>query len=113
MSFFRKRAVAVVVIHEHGNGRKDIRVAVAAIVPGAAPDIIPVPDDVAQHDQVEETVAIEIDPRGRSGPSAAADARLGGDIGESAITVVVIEVIAAEASDIEVLVAVVVVVPDG
>src|SRR6516165_5649465 len=105
-------AVPVVVIHQHGDGLEDIRVAIAAIAfpVFAAPQIVPVPLDVAVYNQVEPAVIVQIYPGGGSGPSAPAHASLLGHVGKTAIPVVVIETIAAISGDVEVFVTVVVII---
>lgn len=79
----------------------------------AAVDVVEVPLHIAEDDEVEEAVVIEVDPGGGGGPAAAGGSGLGGDVGEGSVAVVVVEVVAAEAGDVEVFVAVVVVVTDG
>src|SRR5271154_3356333 len=105
-------AVAVVMIHEHGDGLKHIRVAVSAIAFAvlATPLIVPIPRNVAIHDQIEQAVVIEVDPRGRGGPTAAANAGLLRHISECAVAVVVVEAIAAIPGYEYILVAVIVVI---
>ena len=112
MRDFGEMAVAVVVIHEHGDGLKDIGMAIAAITFAmlAAPHILPVPGDVAIYNQVEQTVVIQVHPGRRSGPATAPHACLVRHVGESAVAVVVIKTVAAIAGDEEILVAVVVVI---
>jgi len=87
--------------------------AIAAIILRSAPHIVPVPLDVAQHNQVEVPIVVEIDPCGGGGPSAAADSGLLGYIGKCAVSIVVIKPVAAERGNVKILVAVVVIVAHG
>src|ERR1035438_6812401 len=45
-----KVAIAIIVVHQHGDRFKHIRMAISTIVRRAAPLILPVPMDVAKHD---------------------------------------------------------------
>ena len=66
MPNFGEMAVAVVVIHEHGDRLEDVRVANAAVPLAvlAAPDVLPIPGDIAVYHKVEEAVVVQIDPCG-------------------------------------------------
>ena len=115
-----KGTVAVVVVDEGGNGGEDIGVAVGAVAFAvlATPDVFPVPLDVAEDDQVEPAVVVEVDPGGGGGPvhargGVAAGAGLLCDVGEGPVAVVVVQVVAAELGDVEVFEAVIVKVADG
>ena len=74
---------------------------------------------VVDHEQIEQPIVVDIHPRGADRPERAVfviglvDPGLLRDIGEGAVSVVVIEVVAVDAADKEILVAVVVVVADG
>ena len=63
-------AFAVVVVDEGGDGVEDIGMAVGAVAFAvfAAPDVVEVPLHVAEDDEVEEAVVVEIDPGGGGGP---------------------------------------------
>src|SRR5579863_6449727 len=72
------------------------------------------PLDVIGDHQIQPAILVVIKPPGASGPSAlVGHASLGGDIGEGAVAIVVIQDGAAVAGDVNVWVAVVVVVTDG
>ncbi len=84
----------------------------------AAPHVFEVPVHVAQHDEVEQAVVVEVDPGRAGGPGVswrrvASRAGAHSDIGEGAVAVVVVQVIAAVARDVQVFEAVVVVVADS
>ncbi len=79
----------------------------------AAPDIVEVPLHVAQHDEIEQAIVIEVHPGCGRRPTAAAGAGALRDIGEGSVSVVVIEMVAAEAGYIEIVVSVIVVVADS
>ena len=107
-------AVAVVVIHKQGDRLEDIGVANAAVSFAVltAPDVCPIPGNVAGYNQVEQAVVIQVDPPGRAGPAAAADSGLLGDIGKGAVAVVVVEAVASVGGYENILVSIVVVVGD-
>jgi hypothetical protein len=79
----------------------------------AAPDIAEVPLQIAEHDQIEQAVIIQIHPSRAGGPSAAADPRLFRHIAESAVAIVVIKLVTAVSGDIEIFIAIVVIVAHG
>ena len=56
---------------------------------------------------------IVVDERGAGGPTRIVDAGFRGDVGESAVTVVLQQVIGTETSDVKIFEAVVVVIADG
>lgn len=71
-------------IDERGNGLEHIRVAVSARVRLvlAAPDVVEVPLEITEDDEVELAIVVEIDPGSAAGPTAALDAGFVRDIGE-------------------------------
>src|SRR5579864_8398618 len=72
------------------------------------------PLDVIGDHQIQPAVLVVIKPPGASGPSAlVGHPGLGGDIGEGAVAIVVVQDGAAVSGDVDVRVAVVVVVADG
>ena len=60
----------------------------------AAPDIVKVPLQIAQHNQVQQSVALQINPGGAGGPSAPGGAGFFGYIGKSAVTIIMVEPVA-------------------
>src|SRR5581483_11932161 len=71
------------------------------------------PVEVVRHDEIEPAILVKVEPSSTGGPHAAVCyACLGGDIGESAVTIVVIQNRTAIARDIQVGVAIVVEVTD-
>src|ERR1700722_7600793 len=81
-----------------------------ALATFAAPDIVEVPLEISQHDQVEEAVVIEVYPCRGGGPAAACCAGCLGDIGKGSVAIVVVEPVSAIGGNVEVFEAVVVVV---
>ena len=69
--------------------------------------------DVAGDEEVELAVAVVVSPGSTGGPVAEGYAGFGGDVGEGAVVVVMVEAVLAEVGDVEVRPAVVVVVGDG
>ena len=108
-------AIAVVVVDERRDGREDVGVAVGAIAFAvfSAPDIIEVPLQIAQDDEIEKAIVVEIDPCGGGGPSAAGRAGFLGYIGKGSVAVVVIETVATVSRDVEIFIAVVIVIAHG
>lgn len=101
MRHLGEMAVAVVVVNEHRNGWKMIGVAVASIALTMlpTPQVFPVPLDIAFHDQVEQSVIVQVDPRSRGIPAAAvvgrgySQPRGLGHIGKGAVASAVVETI--------------------
>src|SRR5271170_7048131 len=79
----------------------------------AAPEIVPIPLDIPEDHKIEESIAVEIDPCGGSGPSAARYTGFLSYIRKGSVPIVVVEVIAAIGRYIKVFIAFVVVVADG
>ncbi len=79
----------------------------------SAPDVVKIPFEIPQHHQIKESIAIQIHPGRTRRPSAASDAGFLRHIGESAIAIVVIKLVPTVRSNIQVLVAVIVVISDG
>src|SRR4051812_1794792 len=75
-----------------------------------APDVLEVPLQVAQYHQIEQTVIVEIDPRGTRGPAAARYAGFLGDIRKRAVAIVMVKLVASERGDVEIFIAIVVIV---
>ncbi len=111
----REMAIAVIVKHERGDGLKNVGMAVGAkaFLVLAAPDVIEVPLHIAQDHQVEQAVVIKVYPRRAGGPAAASDSGCFGDVGERAVAIIAIELVAAERGHVDVLEAVIVVIADG
>jgi hypothetical protein len=61
-----KASIAIIVVNERGDGRKYVRVAVGSIpfTVLAAPYVVKVPYNVAEDNQVELAVIVDIDPCG-------------------------------------------------
>src|ERR1700730_12073946 len=78
----------------------------------ATPDVFKIPLKVAQNNKIEQAISIQIDPGGAGGPTAARNTGLLGYLGESAIAIVVVKLVSAIGSHIQILVAIVIVVPD-
>src|SRR5258708_7666194 len=114
-SDFRKGPISFVEIHERRNRFEEVWMAVCPVsfFVFSAPDVVKVPFEIAQHDQIKESIAIQIHPCGTRRPATASHAGLLRHIGEGAITVVVIQLVPAVRSNIQVLIAVIVVIPDG
>ena len=117
-----KSPVAVVAIQSVGEGIKLRRVAVDAKLAPLGPAervFVEPPDAIIRHEQIEQAVVVVIKPGGTNGPNLAA---LGADaadscrkrhVSERAVTLVVKELVVVDADDVEILPAVVVVVPRG
>src|SRR5271169_5244472 len=75
-----------------------------------APDVVKVPIEITEHDQVQLAVVIQINPRGAARPTTPFHARLVGDIREGFIPVVVIKLVSTVCGYIEVLETVVIIV---
>src|ERR1700722_14502317 len=69
--------------------------------------------NVAKHDEIQQSIVVEVNPRRARGPSAAANARLVGDVSKSAVANVVVELVATVRGPIQIFEAVVIVVTDG
>ena len=110
-------AVVIVVVELGFLSLVIVGIAVRAIAGAAfaAPEIcFRRPFDVIGDNEIEPAVLVVIKPARAGGPSAfIGDAGFGGDVGESSVTVVVVENRAAVAGDVEIGVAVVVVIADG
>ena len=89
-------AVAIIVVNQWRNRLEVVRMAIRAIsrFVFAAPDIVKVPLQIAQHNQVQQSVALQINPGGAGGPSSSANARFLGYVGKSAVTVIMVEPVA-------------------
>src|SRR5262249_17760766 len=113
-SGFGEGAVAIVVVDERGDWLEEIRMAVGTVAffVLAAPDVIEVPFDVAEDDEIEVAIGVEIDPSGAGRPAGAGNASFLRDVGERAVAIVVIELVATVGGDVKILEAVVVVVAD-
>src|SRR6266704_2600603 len=108
-------AVAVVVVDERRNGLKDVGVAVGTVAffVLATPDIVEIPLKVAEDNKIKQAVIVQIDPSSTGGPTRTGNAGFFGNVGESAIAIVVVEFVAAVGSNVEICEAVVVVVSDS
>src|SRR5437868_14279865 len=102
-------SLPVVVINQRGDGLKLVGVAegTEALLALSAPGVSEVPLHVPQNDKVQESISVQIDPRGTGGPSTSCNARLFCYIGKRAIAVVVIKAVASVCGDEQVLKAVV------
>src|SRR6266699_3097907 len=79
----------------------------------STPDVVKIPFEIPQHHQIEESVAIQIHPSGTRRPAAASHAGFLRHIGKSAISVVVIKLVPTVRRNIHVLIAIIVVIPNG
>src|SRR5271154_4122444 len=111
-----KRAIVIVVVQLGFLSFVVSRIAVGPVAWAlfAAPQIIfGRPFNIVGHHQIEPPVFVVVKPARAGGPPALiGDTRLGGDIAESSVAVVVIQNRAAVASHVEIGVAVIVVIPD-
>ena len=108
-------AVSVVVIEDVRDARIVVGMAirtVAGLLLSAIPIGLEGPVHVARDEQVELSVVVGIEETGARTPAAAAHARARGHVGESAISVVAVQRVAAESGEVQILEAVVVVVAD-
>ncbi len=109
-------AVAIVVEEIAGLGAVDIGFAVPAFAgDGVAAEFIFgfVEIDEAADEEVEAAVVVIIEPDGAAAPAGSGDAGFGGDVGESAVAIIVIENAAGILRDVEIGEAVGVVIADG
>src|SRR5580692_4924868 len=74
----------------------------------STPDVIEIPLDISQDNEIQQAIVVEIHPGRAGGPSATSHAGLRRNVGECSVAVVVIELIAAIGGDEEVFVAVIV-----
>lgn len=79
----------------------------------AAPQIEKIPLHVSEHDQVQQAVIVQINPGGARRPPAASHSRLCGNVGECAVTVVVVQFVASIAGHVQVFIAIIVVIANG
>src|SRR6202044_1868846 len=79
----------------------------------ATPNVIKVPLEIAEHDQVQQAICVQIDPGSSGGPTASAHSSLLRHVCKSAVPIVVVELVASVGSDIEVLVSIVVIICGG
>src|SRR5579864_9298929 len=76
----------------------------------AAPDVVEVPIQIAQNNQVKESVVVQINPGRAGGPSTSANTGLLRHIDECSIAIVMVELVSSESSHVEIFKSVVVVV---
>src|SRR5579859_1209315 len=112
---FGEMTVAVIVIDQRSDRLEIVGMAVGAVAffVLSAPDVVEVPLDITENDEVKEAIVIQIHPGSAGGPAAARDAGLLGHVGKGAVAIVVIELIAAVGGHIQILEAVVVVITYG
>ena len=93
---FGEVTVAIIVVNQGGNRLEIVGMTVRAItfLTFAAPDVVKVPRQIPQDNEVEQTIAIQVHPCGAGGPASTAYARFFRNIGKGAITIVVIELVA-------------------
>jgi hypothetical protein len=58
-----KAAVTVIVIDQHGYRWEMVRMAIAAIILGTTPGVVPIPGNIAKHDKIQQPVVVDVDPR--------------------------------------------------
>ncbi len=107
-------AIPVIVINDRCDGLKLVGMAKRAIslLAFSAPDIVKVPPQIPQYDQIEQPVAVQVNPCRTRGPAAPGDASFVGNISKSAVTVVVIKLVSSICSYIQIFVAIVVIITD-
>src|SRR5271170_1632955 len=112
--FFGEGSISVIVVNQHRDGLEDVRMAVSTVTLPmlAAPEIVPIPLDIPQYNEVEESISVKIDPGRGGGPSAAHNTGFLGYIGKGSVAIVVVELIAAVGRYVQVFIAVVVVIAD-
>src|SRR5260370_39510876 len=76
----------------------------------AAPDVVEIPLDVPQHNEIEKPVSIQIHPRCAGGPSAPANPGFNGHVGKCSIAVVMVQLVSSVRGYVKVFVPVIVVV---
>jgi hypothetical protein len=109
----RKSSIAIVVIENAGGGRKFFRRTIGMIVPAAIFIVFRVPVHVAGYKKIELPVVIVIQKSGGNRPSTRRDARFGRHIREGAVAVIVIQNIFSVTGDIEIGIAIVIVIADS
>src|SRR5260370_35231328 len=77
----------------------------------AAPDVVEIPLNVAEDHEIEQAVVVQVHPGSTRGPTAAADSGFFRDVGDRAIAIVVIELVAAVGRHVKIFKPVVSVVP--
>src|SRR5712692_4952339 len=77
----------------------------------SAPDVVKIPFEIPQYYQIKEPISIQIHPGGTRRPSAASHAGFLRYIAESAVSIVVIKLVPTVRRNIQILVAVIVVIP--
>src|SRR6266446_5529710 len=106
-------AVSAIVVENVGGAWKFSGRTVGMKIAAAVFAVLRVPVHVARDEEIQLAVVIIVEKSGRDGPPATPDTRLGGNVSEGAISVVVIENVFAIAGDVEIGIAVVVVIADG
>src|ERR1700691_2200407 len=107
-----ERAVSPIVIKDVRNGRKRTRRAVGGSFGAARFAFLDAPIEIAGNEQIQPAVVIVIEKSRGNRPTARGDASLRGDIGKSAVAIVVIQNIFSEVGHVDVGKAVIVVIPD-
>src|ERR1700749_1053099 len=79
----------------------------------AAKNIFEIVLDVTKHNEIQQSIVVEVDPRRARRPSASGNTRLVGDVLKSAVAVVVVELVAAVRGHVQIFEPVVIIVTDG
>ena len=79
-----------------------------AFLPLSAPNIVKIPFQVPEHDQIKQPIIVEINPRGTGRPTCAADACPFGNIGKSTVAIIVIKLVSTIRGNVQIFVAVVI-----
>src|SRR5579872_591046 len=112
LTYIFKSSVAPVVIKNVCGARKFSRRTIGVKVAAAVLAVLRVPFHVTRDEQVEFAVVVIIEKSGRDGPTPAGDPGLRGHIGERSVSIVVIENVPAVTGDVQIRIAIVVVVAD-
>src|ERR1700730_2050945 len=112
---FGECSVLIIVEHERGNGLEEIGMTICpvAFLVLPAPDILEIPIRIAEDNQIQESVPVQIHPCRAGRPAASSHTRLLGYIGECAIAVIVVELVSAVRGHVKIFEAVIVVVANG
>ncbi len=79
----------------------------------ATPDIVKVPLQVSGHDQIQQSISIQIDPRRAGRPPAATDAGLFRYISKCAVSIVMVKPVSAIGGYVQIFKPIIVIVSDG
>src|SRR5580658_7544758 len=106
-------AIAAIAIEDASGGGESAWRAVGLPFVAADFAVLRVPEHVTRDEKIEMAVVIVIEEAGRAAPASGRHAGLDGYIGESPIAIIVVERIFPVVGDVEVGIAVIVVIADG